>query len=159
MIYYKGNSNIYNLKSKEITLCDRLILKKVSGNISYIHITYPEYLKNIIDKGLKKSSGETTNFKVDSIYVADISDSVSINALAELSEDFTCRAEEDDFVVIHGTYNGEYLKCIGTTDNNIWGYNIGFVGLLNEKGSKITKYDMIKGINLKRHILWQQKEK
>lgn len=132
-----------------------LVLEKKMGTLKFIHITYPEHLEKIYLEGLRKSSGEETNFGIDVVYVASKTNLTSIMALAELSRDYTGSEEEEDFVIIHGTYTGKYLECIAADEKGLFSYNIGFIGLLEEDNLIIEKHEIVKGYDVKGYILKQ----
>lgn len=97
-----------------------IALKLKKTKISFIHLTYTDVVNKIIEEGFKAGDG---NMGIG-VYCCDLESPKSIQALIHFQSDLS--EGEDEMCLITGTYEGEFLECIGASDEH-HAYNIGFV--------------------------------
>lgn len=129
MIFEKNNMNTI------------FTLEEYNKEIRFAHITFPENIQSIKENGLM--IGDGTSILGGGIYVADIDDVNSVNALINLAPDFVggnseeCLSEELSLIL--GTSNSRYIKCLASS-NEAFEYTVGFIALQEANKIKCNEY-------------------
>ncbi|MGL5460151.1 MAG: hypothetical protein ACRDBY_11100 [Cetobacterium sp.] len=133
------------------------IIEKKNEKINFMHITMAENVQSILDNGFRPSDEYFITYKGELhkvLYVVDLDSYIGIEALSEWAIDIEELGANDDFAIIIGTYDGEYLECVNVIDedDSINCEFIGYIGLKEMDKIKILKHEYCKGKDIQNLI-------